>query len=280
MSHEMLRTNKSRAKDRIGRALEQLTTLSQLNSNTEEFMKWRRGTRIAICNTFGRDSDHFEEFQKIAFTSRSGSYVDPTLNQRLAARVYDAGLVQARALLESFLEEIEEYEEYWDDYREPQPDSQIQELAEQQVPYRVFVVHGRDDGTRNTVARFLESLELEVVILQEQASEGRTIIEKFEDHSGVGFAVVLCTPDDVGALATEPDKLNPRPRQNVILELGYFWGKLGRNKVCALLDGDMEMPSDYDGVLYIPMDASEGWKLALAREMKAAGMTIDLNQAV
>ena len=142
------------------------------------------------------------------------------------------------------------------------------------------MVHGRDDGTRNTVARFLETLGLEVVILQETPNEGKTIIEKFEDHSEVGFAIVLCTPDDIGALASDPDNRRVRPRQNVVLELGFFLGRLGRNRVCALLQGDMEMPSDYGGVLFVPLDNTEGWKLTLARELRAAGMAIDMNQIV
>ena len=114
--------------------------------------------------------------------------------------------------------------------------------------------------------------------MQEQPNEGRTIIEKFEDYSQVGYAVVLCTPDDIGALASQGDKLRPRPRQNVILELGYFFGRLGRSRVCALLDGDMEMPSDYAGVLYVLLDDADGWKLTLAKELRAAGLPVDLNR--
>ena len=128
------------------------------------------------------------------------------------------------------------------------------------------------------VARFLEGLELKPIILQEQPNEGRTIIEKFEDYAGtVGFAVAICTPDDVGALATEPDNLKPRMRQNVVLELGYFAGKIGRKRVCALVKGDIETPSDYDGVVYIPMDAAEGWKLQLARELRAADLPVNMD---
>lgn len=127
------------------------------------------------------------------------------------------------------------------------------------------------------VARFLEGLRLDPIILQEQPNEGRTIIEKFEDYADtVSFAIAICTPDDVGALATQPDNLKPRMRQNVVLELGYFAGKLGRKHVCALVKRDIEKPSDYDGVIYISMADGEGWKLELARELHAAGLTIDM----
>ena len=144
----------------------------------------------------------------------------------------------------------------------------------------VFIVHGRDEATKLAVARFTEKLDLTPVILHEQPSEGRTIIEKFEDHSDVGSAVVLMTPDDVGALAEEKDELKPRARQNVILELGFFLGKLGRKHVCALYKENVEIPSDYKGVLFIPMDKNNGWQLSLAKEIKAAGIKIDLNKAI
>ena len=144
----------------------------------------------------------------------------------------------------------------------------------------VFVIHGRDEGAKQTVARFLERLSLKPVILHEQPNEGRTIIEKFEDHAHVGFAVVLLTPDDVGSLKEEKTNLKSRARQNVIFEFGYFIGKLGRKRVCALVKGDVEKPSDYDGVLYIPLDDSDGWKMRLIRELKTAGFEVDANKAI
>ena len=145
---------------------------------------------------------------------------------------------------------------------------------------KVFLVHGHDESARETTARFLENLDLEPVILHEQPSGGRTIIEKVEQYSEVAFAVVLLTPDDVGAKREPEPALAPRARQNVILELGYFLGKLGRKHVAAITKDTVEKPSDYDGVVYIQMDAAGAWKLQLAREMKAAGLNVDLNKAV
>jgi len=142
----------------------------------------------------------------------------------------------------------------------------------------VFLVHGHDVEAKETVARFIEKLELEVIILHELSNIGRTIIEKFEDHSNVGFAVVLLTPDDLGTSKDKKEELNPRARQNVIFELGYFIGKLGRKRVCVLYKEQIELPSDYEGILYVKMDKGGGWKQNLAREMKEAGMKLNLNK--
>ncbi len=144
---------------------------------------------------------------------------------------------------------------------------------------RVFVVHGHDGEAREMVARFLRAMDFEPIILHEQPNQGGTVIEKFEANSEVGFAVVLLTPDDLGRSLKE-DELKPRARQNVLLELGYFIGHLGRDKVCALKRGDVELPSDYVGVVWEKMDDGGGWKLALARELKAAGHVIDGNKVI
>ena len=159
---------------------------------------------------------------------------------------------------------------------EPTEQSKIQNTV--QVIARnnkVFVVHGHDNQAKSEVARVLQKLKLEPIILHEQANQGKTIIEKFEAHSDVGFAVVLLTPDDLGG-TTEND-LKKRARQNVVLELGYFIGKLGRGRVCPLYKSEVELPSDLSGVVYVPMDGHDAWQMKLAKELKAAGFTVDLN---
>ena len=140
---------------------------------------------------------------------------------------------------------------------------------------KVFIVHGHDEGARESVARYLERIGFEPIILHEQANRGRTVIEKVEAHGDVGFAIVLLTPDDEGSV--KGGKTEPRARQNVLLELGYFIGRLGRDHVCALKRGELEIPSDFAGVVWETMDNGGGWKQALARELRAAGHPIDWN---
>jgi predicted nucleotide-binding protein len=143
---------------------------------------------------------------------------------------------------------------------------------------KIFIFHGHDDAARQSVARFIESMGFEAIILSEQASQGRTIIEKIEAHRDVGFAVVLLTPDDVGG--KDSDSLRQRARQNVLLELGYFIGVLGRERVCTLAKGDLEIPTDFAGVVWEALDDDEGWKTGLARELKAAGYLVDWNKVM
>jgi predicted nucleotide-binding protein len=154
----------------------------------------------------------------------------------------------------------------------------VQSAERSTISRKVFIVHGHDGGAREAAARFLERAGLEPIILHEQASRGRTVIEKVEAHRDVAFAIVLLTPDDEGC--EKGGKPRPRARQNVVFELGYFVGVLGRNRVCALRRGDVEIPSDLTGVVYISFGDSEPWKQELGRELQAAGFEIDWAKAI
>lgn len=140
----------------------------------------------------------------------------------------------------------------------------------------VFIVHGHDGEAKVTIARFLSKLlRSEPIILHEQPDRGRTVIEKFEDHAAtVGAAIVLLTADDEGCAVGQAAQ--PRARQNVVLELGFFLGKLGRGRVSILYEPGVELPSDLSGILYIELDQRGSWRNAIARELQAAGLTVDL----
>ena len=143
---------------------------------------------------------------------------------------------------------------------------------------KIFIVHGHDESILSECKLFLKELNISYVILRELPDEGSTIIEKFEKYSKVKYAIVLLTPDDIGGKkGTAYMNLNGRGRQNVILELGFFLGRLGRDRVCVLNEKEVEIPSDYNGVLYVPIDKSSRWKLKLAQELQTAGFTIDIN---
>lgn len=145
---------------------------------------------------------------------------------------------------------------------------------------RVFIVHGHDEEAKEKAARFVEQLGLEAIILHEQVSSGKTIIEKIEKYSNVGFAIVLYTPCDLGAAKDQINNLHSRARQNVVFEHGYLIGKIGRENVCALTKGEIEKPNDISGIVYIEMDDRGGWKTDIAKEMKESGYDIDLNTII
>jgi predicted nucleotide-binding protein len=156
--------------------------------------------------------------------------------------------------------------------------SDVRDKKEQRIASivnKVFVVHGHHGELRESCARLLEKQGLESIILQEKPNRGQTIIEKFESHANVAFAVVLMTKDDEGRKAGDPNiGLTPRARQNVLFELGFFLDRLGRRKVCAIYEPGIELPSDYNGVAYIEYDRRGAWKVDLLRELKTAGLPI------
>jgi predicted nucleotide-binding protein len=168
-----------------------------------------------------------------------------------------------------------------EEYELDAPANESEVPSRENTSNKVFVVHGKNEEMKQAVARMLEKLNLEAIVLHEQPNKGRTIIEKFTDHSEVGFAVVLLSADDI-AYAKDDDetKKKYRARQNVIFELGFFLGKIGRKRVIALhqKDGNLEIPSDYAGVIFIPFDGAGKWKLELVRELKDAGLDVDANR--
>ncbi|MCB9211770.1 MAG: nucleotide-binding protein [Erysipelotrichaceae bacterium] len=140
----------------------------------------------------------------------------------------------------------------------------------------VFIVHGHDNEVKETVARYVDNIGLDPIILHEKPNQGDTIIEKFEKYSDVRFAIVLLTPDDICNSKVDDEVATTRARQNVILELGYFLSKLGRANVFALKKDNVEIPSDYHGILYVEFDNNGAWKQKLAQELVESGIKINL----
>lgn len=136
----------------------------------------------------------------------------------------------------------------------------------------VFIVHGQDEGAKYDVARFVEKLGLTATMLGDQPNRGLTLFDKFEQYaSNAGFAIVLLTAvDEFGHQL--------KAHQNLIFELGYIIGQLGRERVCLLFKGEVEMLPNLSGVFYVHMDSNDDWKLKLAREMRNVRLPIDMNE--
>lgn len=127
---------------------------------------------------------------------------------------------------------------------------------------RVFIVHGHDHAAKGELEHYVRELGLEPIVLHRQPDEGRTLIEKIEKNSDVGYAFVLLTPDDIGypkdedRVSDDQRKKENRARQNVVLEFGFFVGRLTRANVCCLYSGGITLPSDMHGLLYKPFNSS------------------------
>lgn len=258
----------------------------QVPGHSAEFHKWKGNAEAAIERAYGPDSIRLRNFLAIPFVLNPSV---PGLLRRMGDPEHSDLFDRAVAQLQSMRDEVQlemgwemsEEEKQWKHGKAlDQASAPTLRTAAQTVGNRVFVVHGRDFGTKEKAARFLDRLGLEPIILHEQPNRSRTIIEKFEIYSDVGFAVVLLTADDVGRLKADSEPLNPRARQNVIFEFGYFIGKIGRDRVCALLEAGVDKPSDLDGIVYVPLDPADAWKMQLVKELKAAGYTVDANKAL
>jgi hypothetical protein len=199
---------------------------------------------MVIVNVYGSDSAFVSDLRQIVFQMDSCAYQ----GRESLEREWEPCRGKLETLCKVILQDFQR--------------TSFQALAESAGPAiearainsnnDVFIVHGHDELMKVEVARTLERLGLTPIILHEKPDEGRTVIEKFEHHSNVGFAVVLLSPDDKGySVKCAPENAKSRARQNVVLELGFFVGKLGRKRVVALhrvVEG-FEMPSDYGGVL-------------------------------
>ncbi|MDC7705385.1 nucleotide-binding protein [Vogesella indigofera] len=269
--------SKENSIEKIKSLIERIDELQRLERRNAKFKKWIRDTQIALEHIFGNESRHITDFNRIRYSL--GAFTSSTPEQKFQQRYVD-GLEDARYVLVSMIEEIQEYWEEDGVSNESSQNIKLPTSASYLNSKKIFLIHGHDNGTKETVARFISQLGLEPIILHEQANQGRTVIEKFEDHSDVGYAIALITPDDTGSSNKDPDNVQHRARQNVIFEFGYFIGKLGRHKVMGLVKGDIEVPSDYSGVLYIPIDESGAWKFLLLKELKMVGYDVDANNAI
>lgn len=237
---------------------------------TNAFDQWNTITENYLERVFGKNDPNVHKVTR-AWVYGSISPDESAVEIRI--RLLTARIAQIEALVEVLDTDLQ--------LRNNAPIAKNEDEVARSIGHKIFLVHGHDKEAMLEVKQFLTELDLDVTILHEQPNEGRTIIEKFEDHADVDFAVALLTPDDMGGLANASDEpQQPRPRQNVIFEMGYFFGLLGRSRVCALYKEGVELPSDYSGILYVKMDDDGGWRLELAKELRTADFAIDMNKLI
>ena len=263
----------TRLERRVGQVME--LRADGVRHNDPKVAACEGAIRRAILDTFGKGSPEHQEHQYLTIWHGSMNVGDTDEDSQSA---FEQGIDHVVELLRGMTDYLREQVGELQPGPERGATTATPSVAEDgRRGRKVFVVHGHNEEVKSKVARLVETLELEAIILHEQPDKGRTIIEKFEEESDVAFAIVLFTADDPGYPQERADDIKPRARQNVVLELGFFLGVLGRDRVCVLYEDGVEMPSDYQGVLYKPIDAGGAWRYELAKEIRAAGLEVDLN---
>ncbi|HEY1688502.1 MAG TPA: nucleotide-binding protein [Solirubrobacteraceae bacterium] len=273
--------SKARAEDLLGKQIESGRGLGdrlarQVNSEAaytgwmHDRERWKRLSLDVVGVIYGEDSKEHKELGSSDRILIAAMGTPWHMEARGALERHASSL----NVLQSLVERLGLAEETRPDGYPPAPLSEAnvkqtegQSHGEKHVD-RVFIVHGRDEATREATARTLERSGYKTVILHEEANKGRTLIEKFEQHAAeAGYAVILLTADDVGG--PSPTELQPRARQNVVFEMGFFYGLLGRDRVAVLYDSSVEKPSDIQGIVYIELDPAGAWKTELVRELSS-----------
>ena len=247
--------------------IEQTKSLSDFDNIALHALKQR--AKMIISNIYSKsDKGYTATISNIRF---SPFYVTDQYFKRKES--WDSGRKKMLILLNTILEELTLFDT-------TEKVNKIQK-SEGKLSNSIFLVHGHDEEMKQSVARVLEKLELKPIILHEKPDRSRTIIEKFTEYSNVHFAVVLLSPDDIAyQKENSPEKAKTRARQNVIFELGFFIGKLGREHVFMLHkeEENFELPSDYSGVLYTPYDSSGNWRYKLVQELKVLGFKVSADK--
>ncbi|MBT9168118.1 MAG: hypothetical protein DDT22_00735 [candidate division WS2 bacterium] len=253
----------SQAIELIKKQMEQIDKLLQLRYDDPEIRKWDNLTKQVIIKAFGKPHNNLSDFQSAQYIGEMWVGMPDEAFQE----TFKKGIVRRKSLLEGFIEQLKIFGST--------EKSQDLSIIPKSFSKKVFIVHGHNEQAKSELTLILTRLGFEPIILHEQASEGMTIIEKLEKHSEVGFAFILLTPDDKGCKEGQENNLLPRARQNVVFEFGLFVGKLTRNRVCCLYTGDIELPSDLQGLLYLPFKNSVNEiQSDIVKELRAAGYEI------
>ena len=233
--------------------------------NEEKLDSLKRTAEIRIRKIFGNSNTYLHDLEEIYYSYFAG----------IDENVTDESWSEGQSIMLNLLKTMEE-DLTLDANKTIKKDRT-------RLSNKIFIVHGHDEEIKQAVARTVEKISLVPIILHERPNKGRTIIEKFEDYTDVNFAIVLLSPDDIAYpknKSSEDKKF--RARQNVIFELGFFVGKLGREHVFILYrEGhNFEFPSDYSGICYTPYDSKGQWRFDLVGELNSCGYNVDANKLI
>lgn len=253
------------AKDELRRLRAQAEDFSEIQQEGPEHDEWKASIDAVMARSLPANSLTLREFRNVVYSI--GIYTGAPGEDVIDQRYFASQVRRAAALVDAAIFEL--------DLRAPDSVPRHEERSGQRDS--IFVVHGHDDARKHELVRLLDrTTPLNAVVLHEQANRGATLMEKLERHTkGAAFAVVFLTADDEGRAKTGDAALQSRARQNVVFEMGVFFGLLARQRVAVLYDQGVEIPSDLAGLIYIPLDDSGAWRLTLLKELEAAGIAVD-----
>ncbi|MGD2095611.1 MAG: nucleotide-binding protein [Phycisphaerales bacterium] len=251
---------KQKAITELKEQLLKIEGLKTHNFKSAEFQQWHRDTKVALENIFGERDGHVYEFTWISYKRIS---LRGHLSEIKHHEAFVEGLSRAAVLLKSLIKEIMEF---W-----PDDKSAVGERPTQtgRIGSDILIIHGGDEQAKQKVVEFAKELDLKAVVLHDQKNGGYDIAKNYEGYANIGFAVALLTPD-------EKDAQKPRARQDVVFEFGLLAGRLGRERVCALVRGYLKRPTDADGIVYLMMDDAGEWRMKLAGEIQSSGIEVSL----
>lgn len=254
-----------RAIEELSRLARQASAEPDIEVDGPEHDRWRASVDAVMANSLPGSSRTLQEFRGLTY--HIGVYTGAPGEGAADARYFESQVRRAVALIDAAVYEL--------GLLDSEPATGVAD--ESAVPGSIFVVHGHDGASKYELVRLLDRTnQLGAVILHEQPNRGATVIEKFERHaSDAAFAVVLLTGDDEGRVRDESAPLSARGRQNVVFEMGFFVGSLRRERVVVLYEGGVELPSDLNGLIYIPLDSAGAWRLELLKELEGAGIAVD-----
>ncbi len=235
---------------------------SRIDPSSEEFTSWRTKVERLLDRIYGTDSKEAKKFRNTLFWSPV--YIGSMDADQMNIDACHNALESTRAIFNVYIEELEENLQASDQPAELEGEEMVHNYD------KVFIVHGHDGELKQRVARLLERQNIEAIILNEKPNKGMTIIEKIEAYSeGVDAAICLFTPDD------EMKDGSKRARENVVLETGYFIGKITRkNTIVVAAEGVMNL-SDLKGVVYV---SDKNWELDVLKELREIGYKVDFNK--
>lgn len=269
---------KIKALDKLNHLLiEELLLPDYEPNNNQEYDKWYRKVED-IFESIPHINKYVIELKKSKFKDNPTQRAfDVAWKGTAEIDKYKKAIKDTHSLIESVYDKVKE----WDDdisvniqtAKNEKPTDITINVLNDKPKTKVFIVHGHDELAISQVSEVLRKLNLEPIVLRDQISRSDTVIEKIERlSSDIGFGIILYTACDLGG--KDSNSLEPRARQNVLLEHGYLMAKIGRENTLALKKGHIETPSDIQGLVYTPMDEHKAWQYKLVDELKASGYNV------